>query len=73
MTRMFRGAASALALVSLVITTTALPAKEKKAEEAAPTPINENPYPSTYHAYPGVPTVIRGATRGGMIIPSSSA
>ena len=62
MTRMFRGAASALALVSLVLTATALPAKEKKAEEAAPAPINENPYPSTYHAYPGVPTVIRGAT-----------
>jgi imidazolonepropionase-like amidohydrolase len=28
----------------------------------AAVPINEDPYPSTYHAYPGTPTVIRGAT-----------
>jgi imidazolonepropionase-like amidohydrolase len=25
-------------------------------------PVNEDPYPSTYHPYPGAPTVIRGAT-----------
>jgi imidazolonepropionase-like amidohydrolase len=30
--------------------------------KAAPVPINENPFPSTYHAYPGTLTVIRGAT-----------
>jgi imidazolonepropionase-like amidohydrolase len=31
-------------------------------KKAAAIPINEDPYPSTYHAYPGTPTVIRGAT-----------
>ena len=30
--------------------------------KAAPIAINEDPYPSTYVRYPGVPTVIRGAT-----------
>ena len=25
-------------------------------------PVNEDPYPSTYHAYPGTPTAIRGVT-----------
>ena len=36
------------------------------APPAKPTPgtvrIAENPYPSTYHPYGGVPTLIRGAT-----------
>jgi imidazolonepropionase-like amidohydrolase len=31
-------------------------------KKAAPIAVNEDPYPSTYHAYPGTPTVIRGAT-----------
>ena len=31
-------------------------------KKAAPIAINEDPYPSTYRAYPGTPTVIRGAT-----------
>ena len=31
-------------------------------KKAAPIAINDDPYPSTYHAYPGTPTVIRGAT-----------
>ena len=31
-------------------------------KKAAPIPINQDPYPSTYQAYPGAPTVIRGAT-----------
>ena len=31
-------------------------------KKAAPVRINEDPYPSTYHAYPGTLTVIRGAT-----------
>ena len=30
--------------------------------KAPPIPINEDPYPSTYQRYPGVPTVIRHAT-----------
>lgn len=33
----------------------------KSASDKAP-PINENPYPSTYKAYPAAPTAIRGAT-----------
>ena len=31
-------------------------------KKAAAIPVNEDPYPSTYRAYPGTPTVIRGAT-----------
>ena len=31
-------------------------------KKAAPIAINDDPYPSTYHTYPGTPTVIRGAT-----------
>ena len=31
-------------------------------KKAAPIAINEDPYPSTYRAYPGTPTVIRHAT-----------
>ncbi|MEX6723032.1 amidohydrolase [Parapedomonas caeni] len=30
--------------------------------KAAPVRINRDPYPSTYRAYPGVPTLVRGAT-----------
>ena len=35
---------------------------EAKPKPAAPIAINEDPYPSTYQRYPGVPTVIRHAT-----------
>ena len=31
-------------------------------KKAAPIAINDDPFPSTYQRYPGVPTVIRGAT-----------
>ena len=31
-------------------------------KKAAPIPVNEDPFPSTYQRYPGAPTVIRGAT-----------
>ncbi|MCW3797559.1 amidohydrolase [Sphingomonas sp. BN140010] len=31
-------------------------------DKLAPEPVNRNPYPSTYRAYPGVPTLLRGAT-----------
>jgi len=37
-------------------------ASNSPAKKAAAIPINEDPYPSTYHAYPGTVTVIRGAT-----------
>jgi imidazolonepropionase-like amidohydrolase len=33
-----------------------------KPKPAAPVPVNQDPYPSTYQRYPGAPTVIRGAT-----------
>ncbi|HVH37428.1 MAG TPA: amidohydrolase [Sphingomicrobium sp.] len=35
---------------------------DKPKPKAAPIRINPDPYPSTYHAYPGAITVIRGAT-----------
>ena len=37
-------------------------AQQARPKKAAPIAINEDPYPSTYRAYPGTPTVIRGAT-----------
>ena len=37
-------------------------ALEPKPKPAAPIAINQDPYPSTYQRYPGVPTVIRHAT-----------
>ncbi|HEY6047792.1 MAG TPA: amidohydrolase, partial [Sphingomicrobium sp.] len=46
-------------------------ALEPKPKPAAPVYVNEDPYPSTYHRYPGVLTVIRHATvidgQGGQI------
>ena len=35
---------------------------QEKPKKEPPIAINEDPYPSTYVRYPGVPTVIRGAT-----------
>jgi imidazolonepropionase-like amidohydrolase len=37
-------------------------AMDKPKPKASPIRINPDPYPSTYHAYPGAITVIRGAT-----------
>src|SRR5881398_2341414 len=37
-------------------------ALEEKPKNAPPIFVNEDPYPSTYVRYPGVPTVIRHAT-----------
>ena len=37
-------------------------AQNSPPKKAAAIPVNEDPYPSTYHAYPGAVTVIRGAT-----------
>jgi hypothetical protein len=51
--------------VSLVLTACAGTTEEpKSASFKAPgsSTAPENPYPSTYVAYPGVPTVIKGAT-----------
>ncbi len=60
--RLARGAA--LALVLAVIGGTGL-AKDKKDDSPAviaARDFDKNPYPSTYRAYPGVPTLIVGAT-----------
>ncbi len=54
--------------VSLLATAAFAPtalAKDKPAPVAAsskPAPLNKNPYPSTYRAYPGAPTAIRNVT-----------
>jgi imidazolonepropionase-like amidohydrolase len=49
----------ALALSAMLLAGCAGGAPPKK---AAAIPVNEDPYPSTYRAYPGTPTAIRGAT-----------
>ena len=68
----------ARALVSIMVATTALsactdggsrprsasarPAGDGGSEKAAPVRYARDPYPSTYHAYPGVPTLVRNVT-----------
>ena len=54
---MMRGAITSLALLALLGGCANNPPPK-----AAPVRINEDPYPSTYHPYPGTLTVIRGAT-----------
>jgi len=54
-------------LVPAALTTVALllggcAAFQEKPKKEPPIAINQDPYPSTYVRYPGVPTVIRGAT-----------
>ena len=55
---MMRGPIAA-ALTAALLAGCAANAAPKK---APPIAINEDPYPSTYHAYPGAETVIRHAT-----------
>lgn len=50
---------AALALSACATTGTS---KSDSKSASAKTPLNKNPYPSTYKAYPGTPTAIRGAT-----------
>jgi imidazolonepropionase-like amidohydrolase len=50
------------AAIAAALLLTGCAALEAKPKPAPPIRINEDPYPSTYHAYPGVPTVIKGAT-----------
>jgi len=52
-----RGAGIAVAAALLAACANSPPPKK-----AAAIPVNEDPFPSTYRAYPGAPTVIRGAT-----------
>lgn len=56
----------AMALALLACAGTAIAAKKDKQEASSPSAGSsaepENPFPSTYKPYPGVPTVIRGAT-----------
>jgi imidazolonepropionase-like amidohydrolase len=51
-------AAAALALLAV----SGCAALAPKPKPAPPIKINQDPYPSTYQRYPGLPTVIRGAT-----------
>jgi len=54
-----RGAA---AVLPAVLSLSACAAFEDKPKGPPPVAINEDPYPSTYARYPGVPTIIRHAT-----------
>jgi imidazolonepropionase-like amidohydrolase len=49
-------------LLASALTLAACATANAKPKKAAPIPVNEDPFPSTYRAYPGTPTVIRGAT-----------
>ena len=55
-----RGRLLAIGLAALAVSGCA--ALAPKPKPAPPVAINEDPYPSTYERYPGVPTVIRHAT-----------
>src|SRR6476619_8054031 len=55
-----RGGAAAALLAGLSLSACA--AFEDKPKGPPPVAINEDPYPSTYARYPGVPTIIRHAT-----------
>ena len=50
------------AIAAAALAVTACAAVAPPAKKAAAVRINEDPYPSTYVRYPGVPTLIRGAT-----------
>ncbi|CAN5424860.1 amidohydrolase [soil metagenome] len=56
----YLGLTAALALTACTGTTEA--PKTASSNTPGPSTAPENPFPSTYTAYPGVPTVIRGAT-----------
>src|SRR3954469_2587143 len=53
---------STVAAAALTLVLSACAAFNPPPKAAAPVRINEDPYPSTYVRYPGVPTVIRHAT-----------
>lgn len=53
-------AGSAMVLASLA--TPAIAKKKAKGADAAASAINKDPYPSTYRAYPGVPTAVTNVT-----------
>src|SRR3954464_8457624 len=53
---------STVAAAALTLVLSACAAFNPPPKGAAPIAINEDPYPSTYARYPGVPTVIRHAT-----------
>lgn len=51
-----------LSAASLTLSACATTSSSSDKKADAKTPLNKNPYPSTYKAYPGTPTAIRGAT-----------
>jgi imidazolonepropionase-like amidohydrolase len=53
---------SAAALLSTAVLAACATTGSGDANSASAGPIDENPYPSTYHAYPGTPTALVGAT-----------
>jgi imidazolonepropionase-like amidohydrolase len=53
---------SAAALLATVVLAACATTGSGDANSASAGPIDENPYPSTYHAYPGTPTALVGAT-----------
>jgi imidazolonepropionase-like amidohydrolase len=50
------------ALLALAVALPGCAGLAPKPKPAPPIRINEDPYPSTYERYPGIPTLIRGAT-----------
>jgi len=56
------GAPSLVPLALIALALSACAGMGGEAKGPPPVPINEDPYPSTYARYPGVPTVIRHAT-----------
>jgi imidazolonepropionase-like amidohydrolase len=53
---------SAAALLATAVLAACATTGSGDANSASAGPIDENPYPSTYHAYPGTPTALVGAT-----------
>ncbi len=54
--------AAGLAALSLVACSQGDARPKTASSKAPPKPYSRDPYPSTYHAYPGVPTVVRNVT-----------
>ncbi|NIJ07812.1 imidazolonepropionase-like amidohydrolase [Sphingomonas vulcanisoli] len=62
MIRSFTILVSALALAACATAPAAKPQSSASSAPRAPLPWTTDPYPSTYHAYPGVPTLVTNVT-----------